>query len=212
MSKLLYVESSPRKDRSHSIAVARSFLEVYHKCNPSDTIETWDLWSPAEVLMEFDGPVMTAKYAARGPAPSHTPEEADAWAQVGRHVDRLKSADKLLFSVPMWNFGVPYKFKHFVDIVTQPGLTFRPDPVNGPVGLLMGKKAVVISSSGGVYTPGTPRAAWDMQEPYVKLWLNLIGITDVTSVVLDGTARPEQALAEAKARAIENARAIAAVF
>ena len=53
---------------------------------------------------------------------------ASAWAGVRAIVDRFKSADKLLISVPMWNFGIPYALKHYIDVITQPGLTFAWTP------------------------------------------------------------------------------------
>ena len=56
MAKLLYIESSPRKERSHSIAVAHAFLDAYRSANPGDEVETWDLWAEGEQLPEFDGP------------------------------------------------------------------------------------------------------------------------------------------------------------
>ena len=61
MAKLLYIESSPRKDRSASIAVARHFIDLYKARNPGDTVETLDLW--AANLPPFDGHTL-------GPLPS----------------------------------------------------------------------------------------------------------------------------------------------
>ncbi len=118
----------------------------------------------------------------------------------------------LLLGVPMWNYGIPYKLKHLIDVVTQPGLTFRPDPVKGPVGLLTHCRAVVISARGGVYAPGSPYADRDMELPYVLRWLGLIGIADVRSVVVEGTVFGEEKAAEARGRATAEARAIAAAL
>ena len=201
--------SSPRNDRSYSTAVARAFLEAYRSTHPGDTVDTWDLWAPAEQLLEFDGAAITAKYAARGPNPNHSPEEAEAWATITRSADRLKDANRYLLAVPVWNYGIPYKLKHLIDVVTQPGLTFRPDP-KGPIGLLTGRKAVVVASRGGVYAPGTARAADDMQLPYVLRWLNLIGVSDVTAIVVEGTGLGETQAAESRDRAVAEARTVAA--
>jgi len=52
MPELVCIESSRRKDRSASIAVARRFLDAYKAKNPTDTIETLDLW--AAKLPRFD--------------------------------------------------------------------------------------------------------------------------------------------------------------
>ena len=209
MAKLLYIESSPRKERSHSIAVAHAFADAYRSAHPADAAETWDLWSPAEQLPEFDGAAITAKYALFGGA-SHTPPEAEAWATITRSAERLKSAGVLLLSVPMWNFGVPYKLKHLIDVVTQPGLTFGYDPAKGPYGLVPARAAVVVSSRGNSYAAGSPMAAMDMEAPYLTRWLNWVGVADVRHVFVEPTARGEAAATAARDKAAAEARAIAA--
>ena len=208
MAKLLYIESSPRKERSHSIAVARAFVDAYRAAHPGDAVETWDLWAAAEQLPEFDGAAITAKYALFGGG-SHSPPEAQAWQTIARSADRLKSAGVLLLSVPMWNFGVPYKLKHLIDVVTQPGLTFGYDPAKGPFGLVPAKAAVVVSSRGNSYAAGSPTAAMDMEAPYLTRWLNWVGVADVRHVLVEPTARGEAAAAEAQDRAMTEARALA---
>ena len=60
MAKLLYIESSPRKVRAYSIKVAQRFLDSYKQANPTDTVETLDLWSTP--LPAFDGATIDAKY------------------------------------------------------------------------------------------------------------------------------------------------------
>ena len=114
MTRLLYVEASPRKRRSHSIA--QSFLEAYRNNHPDADIDLIDLWR--EELPRFDGDVIDAKYAILAKQP-HSPEQRDAWRAVERVVARFAAADRIVLSVPMWNFNVPYVFKHYVDVVTQ---------------------------------------------------------------------------------------------
>ena len=81
MAKLLYIESSPRKERSHSIAVANEFVAAYRSAHPDGRPSTqWNLWAAAEQLPEFDGAAITAKYAMLGVGTPHSPPEADAWA------------------------------------------------------------------------------------------------------------------------------------
>ena len=67
-------------------------------------------------------------------------------------------ADGYLFSVPMWNAGVPYILKQFIDVVSQPGMVFAFDPAAGYTGLLTGKKAASIYTS-AVYGPGAARVS-----------------------------------------------------
>jgi FMN-dependent NADH-azoreductase len=117
MARLLYIEASPRKDRSASIKVARAFVEEYKKKHPADAVDTLDLWKTD--LPAFDGDVIDSKYVIlHGKQP--TPEQKKAWEAVEKVIDRFKSADKYLFSLPMWNFGIPYKLKHYFDVIVQP--------------------------------------------------------------------------------------------
>jgi len=59
MAKLLYIEASPRKTRSKSIEVARTFLDTLGNAKPSLEVDTLDLWSTE--LPRFDGNVLDAK-------------------------------------------------------------------------------------------------------------------------------------------------------
>ena len=81
----------------------------------------------------------------------------------------------------MWNFGIPYRLKHYIAVVWQPGFMFKYTE-NGPVGLAAGRKVIVVSSRGGDYTPGTPAEAYDQIIPYLKTVLGWAGITDQTYI------------------------------
>jgi FMN-dependent NADH-azoreductase len=206
MVKLLYVEASPRKSRSASIAVARTFLDAYRSTHPADEVDTWDLW--AEALPEFDGAMLDAKYAVLH-GNQHTAEQLTAWDTVRRLAARFTSADRYLLSLPMWNFGIPYKLKHLIDIITQPGITFSFSPQTGYQGLVTGKPVVVAYARGGAYFPGSGAEAMDMQKPYVEMWLRFIGFTDIRPLVVEPTlGTPDQA-ARARAQATEAAARIA---
>jgi FMN-dependent NADH-azoreductase len=132
-------------------------------------------------LLVFDGAKAGAKMTVIG---GGTPvgAEADAWAAIVATFNRLNAADRYLFTVPMWNAGIPYVLKHYIDIITQPGLLFGFDPHVGYSGLLTGKKAAVIYSS-GVYAPGVSAAfGRDFHSAYFDDWLRFIGITDIASI------------------------------
>ncbi|MDA8744423.1 NAD(P)H-dependent oxidoreductase, partial [Rubripirellula amarantea] len=125
MAKLLYIESSPRKSRSKSIAAAQTFLDTYQSNNPDDEIVTIDLWTKR--MPDFDGYTIDAKYQVLH-GQGFDDDQAKAWQSVVDVCDEFKSGDKFLISVPMWNFSVPYKLKHYIDVIAQPGQTFSFDP------------------------------------------------------------------------------------
>jgi len=209
MATLLYIEASPRKERSESIAVAKEFLRAYAQAHPADIIETLALW--ATTLPEFDGAAINAKYNIMHGQP-HSDAETHAWGAVEKICRHFLAADKYVFGVPMWNFGIPYKLKHFIDLVVQPGLTFSFSPEKGYTGLVTGKSALVIYSSGGEYGADSPAKAYDFQKPYMDLFLGFIGITDVRRITAAPTLAAPDAVRAALNKAKEEAAAIAGSF
>lgn len=101
-------------------------------------------------------------------------------------LEELLSADLLVIEVPMYNFSIPATLKSWFDHVVRRGLTFRFSS-SGFEGLLQNKAAILLLSSGGLYTD-TPRQPLDHQEPYLRTILGFIGVHDVTVVRAEGLA------------------------
>jgi FMN-dependent NADH-azoreductase len=191
MKKIIYIEASPRKKRSHSINIANEYLDKVKENDSSIEIKTIDLWSMD--LPEFTGDMMDAKYAViNGTDPSDA--QKNAWSKVTDIFNEFADADPYVFSVPMWNFNIPYKLKHFIDIVTQPGLSWSYTPDDGYKGLMGGRTATVIYASGDGYSEGTGFESYDLQKPYINLWLTFIGFDKIEKVITDRTLfEPEEA-------------------
>jgi FMN-dependent NADH-azoreductase len=208
MSRLLHISASPRGARSESLALASTFLETYRELNPLDTVERFDLWDGT--LPEFGPAAAGAKMTIFG---GGVPEgaEAEAWNGARTTFERFDAADKYVFSVPMWNAGVPYILKQFIDVVSQPGMVFGFDPVAGYTGLLRGKKAVLLLTS-AVYGPGRPTSfGSDFQSPFLRDWLQWAGVRDIAEVQFRPNLATEDAAA-GRERAHEDARRLAAKF
>ena len=209
MSKLLYIQASPRKERSASRKVADAFIEAYRRSHGDDEIVTIDLFE--KDLPPFDGPALAAKYALLHGQP-HTPAQADAWRAVEDLIAEFTAADKYVLAVPMWNFGVPYRLKHYIDLLVQPGYTFSYSPEAGYAGLVTGRPVAVIHASGGDYS--APAAApLDHERSYLSQILAFIGFEDIRSIVVEPTlmAGPDTA-EEQTAAAVARARALAETF
>lgn len=192
MSHVLHINSSPRADRSRSLNLAEQFLTAYEEQRSDVRIDRLNLFQ--EGLPEFGTDAAEAKMAAFIGA-DKTSEQVKAWEDAREVFVRFDSADRYVFNVPMWNHGVPYALKHWIDIVTQPGWSFGFDPESGYSGLLEGKKAVVIYSS-ALFVPGRPQAfGVDFQSTYFNDWLRFVGITDVTEVRILGNLDPRSAAA-----------------
>jgi len=184
MSSVLYVQASPRAGRSHSIAVADTFIEAYRQIHSGDTVITVDLFR--RELPAFDGPALQAKYRILH-GEERSPEEHGAWRAVEAVIDEFKRADKYVFAVPMWNFHIPYRMKHYLDILIQPAYTFTTTPEGGYAGLVTGKPVLVVCARGGEYPPGSPAEAFDFQTAYLKMILGFIGLTDVRFLRIEPT-------------------------
>lgn len=186
MSTLLHISASPRGPRSDSIALAEAFLDSHRDAHPDVATEHLDLFDGN--LPRFGRLAAEAKMAAfAGGQP--TPEQSEEWQAARAVFDRFAAADSYLFSVPMWNSGVPYVLKQWIDIITQPGWVFGFDPTTGYSGLVHGKKAAVVYTS-GVYAVGAaPAFGRDFHSTYFADWLNFIGIDEVTEIRWQPTVR-----------------------
>ena len=205
MSRLLYIQGSPREDRSHSRAVADAFVETYRGINPEDEIITLDIFKMD--LPAFDGPAIQAKYALLH-GKERSEEELAAWKPIEEVINQFKSADKYVIAVPMWNFGIPYRLKQYLDIIVQPGHTFSFTPEEGYKGLVTGKPLLAVYARGGEYAEGSDSAAYDLQKRYMEVVLGLIGFSDIRSIVVEPTlmAGPDTATEKREAAIAEAGR------
>lgn len=207
MSNLLYIEASPMQGRSHSSAVAHQFLSAYRAHHRDDEIVRMDLWRSE--LPPFDAETINAKFAVLRQQ-HFTPEQAERWETVRSISRRFNAADKFLFSVPMWNFGVPYRLKHFIDVVTLPGENWTWSKARGYEPLLSGKKALLIYSSANDYTEAGMDS--DFQKPFLRRWLRFIGVQDIREITIAPTLGEAAAVASTREAAIEQVVRIAGAF
>ncbi|MEQ1548901.1 MAG: NAD(P)H-dependent oxidoreductase [Chakrabartia sp.] len=179
MTKLLYIKASPRPD-SKSVAIADAYLETLKAKNPNLEVDVIDVWH--ERLPTFDGNKVNAKIAVfTGQA--HDAEQKTAWDEISAIANRFAAADHYLLAVPMWNGGIPYPLKHYIDVVHQPGILFGLVPETGYFGLLKDKKATVVLTS-GAFSPAAPSPAYgvDHHSSYLSFWLNQAGVTNIEEI------------------------------
>lgn len=206
MPKLLFIQASPRPNDSFSLAAAGSVLSRLRDRLPGLEIDELDLWQ-AE-LPEFDGAALAAKYA-RLAGRDLQPREAAAWRTIEAMVARLDAADLVLIATPMWNFGIPYKLKHWIDLVTQPGLSFSFDPARGYSPLLRERPTLAIVASAGDYSAGPSWGRPDLATPYLQAALRFIGLGEVSVVGLGPTVGPQAMVEAARQRTQERLVALA---
>jgi len=205
---LLHVVASPRGPRSASTEVANAFIEAFGAKCPRTTIDTIDVWET--VLPEFDGPALDAKYAGIA-GTTRTAEQKAVWEQIESLASRFHAAEIIVFSVPMWNFGIPYRLKHLIDVVSQKDLLFTFDE-RGLVGMLGGRKVVVIGARGILLGGDFPTEVFDFQIAYMAAWSRMVGISDFHSISVEKTLFGPDADHASRASGCAEAIALAATL
>jgi FMN-dependent NADH-azoreductase len=206
MARLLYITASPRGEKSFSLRTGSAFIDAYRKSHPADDVVTMDLNSTP--LPELCSDAIGGRYAAAQNI-EQTPEQAKAWSEIKAVAENFKSFDKYVISTPMWNFGIPYTLKHFIDVIWHPTLTFG--YVDGKrVGFIKGKPIVVIYARGGEYKGAKKKI--DFQKPYLEWVLSYIGFEDIKSIVVGSTLMGEDIANENLKKAIGKARRMAKDF
>ena len=145
MKRLLFIQTSPRTTQSKSTQIAQAYLSTLCENNPDlivDELSVWDIDLPV-----FDGDKVAAKIAVMQ-GKQHTAAEKTAWDKIVETANRFIAADRYLMAVPMWNGGIPYPFKHYIDVIHQPGLLWGLKPDSGYFGLLENKHATLVLTAG----------------------------------------------------------------
>ncbi|GAA0722871.1 FMN-dependent NADH-azoreductase [Dokdonella soli] len=182
---LLHIDSSALGAHSVSRELGRAIVDAWKRAHPGATV--------------------TYRDVAAHPLPHWTPvaDAADPAARLGGEVlDEFLAADVVVIGAPMYNFSVPSTLKTWIDRVAVAGKTFRYG-ANGPEGLAGDKQLIIVSSRGGFYSAGTPGAAADFQEAYLRQVFGFLGVTDIEIIRAEGV----NISAEQKAQAIAAAHA-----
>ena len=161
-------------------------------------------------LPSFDGDALDAKYAGLE-GRERSAEQEGAWQQISALADRFRQASVILLSVPMWNFGIPYRLKHLIDVISQKDVLFTFDE-RGLNGVLGGRKAVVVNARGVGLGPDFPREELDYQQRYMTAWLRMIGITDISHIEVEKTLMGPEVDNASRAQACARATALAATL
>lgn len=182
MATLLHLDSSPL-ETSVSRELTREFVRTWQKTHPAGRVIYRDVAAnPAKPL---DQAWISAAYT---PEADRTPEHKAMLALSDQLIAELEQADEFVIGVAMHNFSIPSVLKLWVDQVLRRGRTFVYSE-SGPQGLLHGKKATILAATGGIYSPGTPAAAINFIDPYLKTILGFMGVNDIRIVTAGGTAQ-----------------------
>ncbi len=210
MAHLLHLQASPRRLRSYSARLAHAFLDAYRDTHPNDQLTTLNLFDIE--MKPFDGSVIEAKYAILH-GQKHSDQQRQAWQHVESLINQFITADKYILSCPMWNFSIPYRLKHYIDILAQPSYTFTFSPDTGYTGLVTGKPLCLLLARGGAYPAGSDAQTFDLQKKYLELVFRFMGFTDIRSIIVEPTLQDGPDTAQQKLdQAAQKAKTMALDF
>lgn len=192
--KLLHIDASILGGHSVSRQLSAAAVERLRKATPDLQVVYRDV--TANPLSHLDAEQFAALREATPQAiAANTDIAASATA-----LDEFLAADVVVIGAPMYNFTVPTQLKAWIDRILVAGKTFSYSE-KGVEGLAAGKRVIVIVSRGNFYGPGSPGAAGEHLETYLRWVFGFIGITDVQIIVADGImvspAQREKSVTEA---------------
>jgi FMN-dependent NADH-azoreductase len=172
--KLLHLDASALGSHSVSRGLTAAIVAELTSNNPDTEVIYHDL--------------------AANPLPHWTPvaDASDpAAVQGSQMIEEFLAADVIVIGAPMYNFTIPSQLKAWIDRVAVAGKSFR-YTANGPEGLAGGKRLIIVSSRGGVYSQGSAAQPMDFQEPYLRALFGFLGITDIEFVRAEGVNLGEE--------------------
>lgn len=177
--KLLHLDASVLGSHSASRGLTAAIVgELTHNA-PATEVIYHDLWAK--------------------PLPHFSPmaDASDPGVALGKQMlEDFLAADVVVMGAPMYNFTIPSQLKAWIDNISIAGKTFR-YTANGPEGLAGGKRLIIASTRGGVYSEGSGAESFDFQEAYLRAQFGFLGVTDIEFVRAEGLAISDDHKAEA---------------
>ncbi|MBE4366991.1 FMN-dependent NADH-azoreductase [Vibrio parahaemolyticus] len=178
MSRILALKSSILGDYSQSNKLVEDFIKNVDQ----DKLTVRDL--AANPLPVLDFAVATALRATE----DLSQEQQVVVDLSDTLIEEVKAADTLVIAAPMYNFTIPTQLKNWIDLIARAGVTFKYTE-NGVQGLIEGKKAIVVTTRGGIHKDSPT----DNVTPYLRTVLGFVGITDVEFVYAEALNMGEDA-------------------
>lgn len=176
--KLLHIDSSVLGPHSVSRQVSAAIVDRLRQTTPGLDVTYRDLTQTP--LAHLSGSHLAAAQGA--PAPAELVPDLAASAAV---LDEFLGADVVVVGAPMYNFTIPSQLKAWIDRILVVGKTFKYGAA-GPEGLAGGKRVIVAISRGGYYGAGSPAAALEHLESYLRGVFGFMGIQNAEFIIADG--------------------------
>ena len=199
--KILHIDSSILGDHSVSRAVSAAIVARLKAQNPDAELVRHDL--AAKPIAHLSG----AYLAGQSAEVQHDQALQEDLALGGSALAAFLAADTVVIGAPMYNFTISSLLKAWVDRVLVAGKTFHYTD-KGAEGLAGGKRVIVAAARGGIYGAGTPHAAFEHAESYLRCVFAFIGIPEIEVIVAEGIALGPEPREKALKGGLEQAAAL----
>ena len=176
--KLLHIDSSVLGPHSVSRQVSAAIVDRLRQATPGLDIVYRDLTSTP--LAHLSGHHLAAAQGAT-PEAALLPDIAASQAVL----EEFLAADIVVVGAPMYNFTIPSQLKAWIDRILVAGKTFKYG-AEGVQGLAGNKRVIIAVSRGGFYGAGTPMAALEHLESYLRGVFGFIGVKNLEFIAADG--------------------------
>ena len=174
--KIYQIDSSARKKGSTSRALAKKLLDKIKK--PEDEVIYRDL---DDEMLFVSG---LTESGMKIPENEQTNQHKKMFELSDKLVSELKESDKIIISVPIYNFGPPATLKAWSDLAARVGQTFKYTEDGTRIGLLDDKQVYLVITSGGTKI----NSKEDYLTPWLIHMLNFFGIKNIEIIAADQMA------------------------
>ena len=197
--KLLHLDSSILGGHSASRQVSRDIVERLRGDGGAVEVVSRDLVANPLPHLELANLPSRHRLAAEVDEAAKASSAADR-AESDRVLQEFLDADIVVVGAPLYNFSVPSQLKAWIDRICVAGVTFSYG-ANGPEGLMKDKRVVLAPARGGFYGQGSPFAAFEHMETYLRTVFGFLGVTDIETIAAEGLSGGPDARASAMERA-----------
>ncbi|TDF34921.1 FMN-dependent NADH-azoreductase [Alteromonadaceae bacterium M269] len=211
MTTLLHIDASvrtisPYNDNHNSISkgIADRFVSAWKEEKPIDEYIYRDvgLNPPAFITQDWISAVFT-------PYEKRTQQQKNIVALSDQLIDEVTTADLIVISSPMYNYGMPAQLKAWFDQIVRVNKTFDFDLSRGDFPLqplLSGKTLVIITSSGEFgFGPGGIRENMNHLTPHIRTLSKYLGVETIHEIASEyqefGDERHKSSVEIAKVKA-----------
>lgn len=187
MKKVLVINSSARGLKSQSRKLTEVFVDHWTSIYGEPIITHRELGNT-------DVPHINEEWisAAFKPGEERTEGEREVLKKSDAYIAELWAADVIVIGAPMYNWSVPSSLKAYIDQVLRVNETWKlnPNNIQNPyIGLLENKTLFLLLSRGAQgYEKGEYNEHMNYQSNYLKTVFNIIGISDIHVIAINGSA------------------------